>query len=445
MNQFSKFPSTLTQLRRSSGLAAWLPVLAAILGVAPAIGADNSTDISNQPLATLPTVHAPPNLLFVMDASGSMDSQYMPDDMSDASRYGYYAAQCNGVAYDPSQTYTPPIDSTGALYPAAPFKNAPDDGYVTGGSTTDLSNSSDWGVYYKYKGTQTPMGWTYTSSSVITSTTFYKECHSRVGSSPGSGVFTAVTVSPSSTEAQNYANWYSYYRKRYLMMRTAMGRAINKLDSSYNVGFTIISESSAKPGTTFRDVKPFTAAQKVDFYSSLYAALPSGNTPLRPGLAKAGQYFADKAPGQTYDPVQYACQRNYALLSTDGYWNTGLETSTYGPFKLDNKTSVGEQDGTELSPMKDSTVATTTTVTTYTGPATRSRTATQTATIVWTRTGTIVDTTRNSSNTYNINTVTQTYTETKTNTGTTPQSGTASYDHTVVNVDGGVSTRVSGY
>ena len=54
---------------------------------------------------------------------------------------------------------------------------------------------------------------------------------------------------------------------------------------------------------------------------------------MRGALSKAGRYFAKKVSGQTYDPVQYSCQRHYTLLSTDGYWNTHDESTTYGPFK----------------------------------------------------------------------------------------------------------------
>ena len=51
--------------------------------------------------------------------------------------------------------------------------------------------------------------------------------------------------------------------------------------------------------------------------------------------------------------MQYSCQRNYAILSTDGYWNTDSETATYGPFQLTTNTSVGQQDGAEAKPMHD--------------------------------------------------------------------------------------------
>ena len=38
--------------------------------------------------------------------------------------------------------------------------------------------------------------------------------------------------------------------------------------------------------------------------------------------------------------MQYACQRNYTMLSTDGYWN---QPSDY-PKKLNGSTNIGDQD-----------------------------------------------------------------------------------------------------
>ena len=60
------------------------------------------TDIFNQPLATTSTVVAKPNIMFIFDNSGSMASDYMPDDMNDTGKYGFKSAQCNGVAFDPT-------------------------------------------------------------------------------------------------------------------------------------------------------------------------------------------------------------------------------------------------------------------------------------------------------------------------------------------------------
>ena len=101
--------------------------------------------------------------------------------------------------------------------------------------------------------------------------------------------------------------------------------------------------------TGFLDVSDFNAGQKSSFYTALFGANPNNSTPLRGALSKAGKYFAKKGTlsgggAQTYDPVQYSCQRNFAILTTDGYWNNNDETSSYGPLGLYG-TNVGQQDG----------------------------------------------------------------------------------------------------
>jgi len=418
------------------------------------------TDIYNQPLASSSAVAAKPNILFILDNSGSMERAYMPDEMSNSGKYGYWSVQCNGVAFDPSYNYVAPVKPDGTSYPDALFTAALDDGhngwgtgtvrnststhsFTTGsklftldsGSSTSYAvddivvvtsktdraqrmfgtvtawnsgsdeltinvttvqgsgSASDWFVsktgslnnstYYTYTpvtGSPPAMDWTYNTSGVITSTTFYSECMSNIGSTPGSSRFSlqTVTTGSSATVQQNYANWYAYYRTRRLMMRTAAGRAFQGLNNNFRVGFTTISDTSAVEGSNrFVDVADYGTTQKAKFYKSLYEADGDDSTPLRGALAKAGRYFANKAPGQTVDPMQYSCQRNYSILSTDGYWNTGSETSSYGPHQLTSNTNIGQSDGTEARPMNDGATATTTEVTTTT-TTTRQQTVTQT-------------------------------------------------------------------
>lgn len=413
-----------------------------IAAMAPTAKA-GTTDLSNQPLATLPTVQAKPNLLFVMDTSGSMNWSYMPDDLGQSQTvtdqpytnwYGYWSAQCNGVAYDPTATYTPPLKADGTSYPNATFAAAKQDGYVSTSSTTNLANS----YYYQYNsnGSQPRMGWVYTASGVTTNT-FYKECSSTIGNAPGSNVFNKITMISSSSDAQNYANWYSYYRKRYLLMRTAMGRAMSTLDSNYRVGFSTIYDTTAVDGSNyFRDVKDFGSTQKANFYSSLYSVAPSGGTPLPDALAEAGRYFAKKIKNQTYDPMQYSCQRNYTLMSTDGYWNSNSSV------QLDGTTAIGQQDGTEARPMRDNSQIQVTTVTPYAATATRTLVTTQKSTKTWTNVintstaGTGKSGNGCATNKYLVTQTTQTATETQTKGFTTAQTSTATFNQTVLTTDG---------
>lgn len=358
--------SSIALLRFFTSVGASALIMAAFF--CPLTAGAATTDIANEPLISKSNVSAKPNIMFILDNSGSMDWTYMPDELGyyDWGRsqylpynwYGYKSFQCNGLAYNPAVTYLPPINSDGVtFYPNRSFTATFEDGY-SAATPVDLSRSTQ--TYYRYTGSQLAMNWQYNSDGTTnTTSTFYRECSSAIGSSPGNGVFSSVTVTAASTDAANYANWYAYYRKRYLLMRTAAGKAFSVLDSGYRVGFTTINNSDgtvntgvSDDGTTssvFRDVRDFDSTQKTNFYNSFYSIVPGAGTPLRVSLSKVGSYFANKVSGQSYDPVQYACQRNFTILSTDGYWNSGPG------YQLDGATLVGNQDGNEVRPMLDGT------------------------------------------------------------------------------------------
>ncbi|MFT3813230.1 MAG: PilC/PilY family type IV pilus protein [Acidovorax sp.] len=228
--------------------------------------------------------------------------------------------------------------------------------------------------YYTYNGAQPAMGWTYQTSGsnigdVDTTTTFYQECASTIGdsTSKGYGVFAKQLIrNQTATVQQNYANWYSYYRKRTFLMRTAVGKAISTLGDGYRVGFSTINSSSGTPAVTssgFQPLDTFTGTQpgtqRATVYSKLYGATANGGTPLRGALSTMGRYYAGNfITTSVPDPIQYACQRNYTLLTTDGYWNESTRSS-YGPRDVSGNL-VGNQDGTEVKPMYDGTISTTT-------------------------------------------------------------------------------------
>ncbi len=177
--------------------------------------------------------------------------------------------------------------------------------------------------------------------------------------SPGCGVFTLVTVSSTSgrstsgpngtDERQNFANWYSYYRTRILMMKSAAGLVFKNIDNGYRVGFTTISYTGVdSTNPDFLQIADFDSPQKTSWYSKFYAITPTGSTPLRVALAKAGRIYAGQLLTGANDPVQYSCQQNFTILSTDGYWNDSTN-----PTQINGTTAIGEQDGPEVRPMYD--------------------------------------------------------------------------------------------
>lgn len=142
---------------------------------------------------------------------------------------------------------------------------------------------------------------------------------------PRYGQFERVAVQPS--EYENFANWYAYYRDRMTAMKTSVGIAFKNIDNTRRVGFKTINFATSK----FLPIRDFNIIQKQAFYDTLYAQSPNGGTPLREALSRAGRYYAGKSDGINNgmintttrpDPVQFSCQQNFTILSTDGYWNS---------------------------------------------------------------------------------------------------------------------------
>lgn len=280
-----------------------------------------------------------------------------------------------------------------------------------------------------------------------------------------SGTLTLSTEAfPEATPAklQNFANWYSYYSNRMLMMKTGTGHAFSTVSDKYRVGFMTMNNNNSPD---IVEVNTFNAAQKSAWFSKLYASNPGGSTPLREALSKVGQYYArkfgtvttykatvtvngsgatsvdgftvngveilnDDTPEVTTpnalaraiadqinaklvtdfgatvssnvvtltgpasasgfspvissdgsmtfsvtafsgssstntlngiipaDPVEYSCQQNFTILSTDGYWNGATTYNLSGG-------TVGQVDGAAARPFNDGAQATTTVTTTY--------------------------------------------------------------------------------
>lgn len=167
-------------------------------------------------------------------------------------------------------------------------------------------------------------------------------------------------------EMTNLANWFAYYRTRMQLMKSASAIAFNSLDKKYRVGFMTINQP--QDAGNYLPIKEFATSadypsptpvpsdvsvtHKQDWLTSLYSNFPAGTTPLRGALSAAGRLFAGKKPvaalgytGADPDPMQFSCQKNFTLLTTDGYWN---DTDTSGK-AIDGTTSVGNLDGDETT------------------------------------------------------------------------------------------------
>ena len=151
-------------------------------------------------------------------------------------------------------------------------------------------------------------------------------------------------------EMTNFANWWAYYRTRMQMMKSSTSQAFGAVSADYRVGYLTINNAQSNG---FLNLKTFSGGDKNTWYTRLFAAKPSGSTPLRAALQTVGQLYGGKRTGTLngsaiVDPIQYSCQGNYTILSTDGFWNESVTLK-----QLNGTTDLGDQDGGLDRPMKD--------------------------------------------------------------------------------------------
>lgn len=399
------------------------------------------TDVATAPLATSASTLVKPNILFVLDDSGSMTWDFLPDWANSSTDALARNSGYNSIYYNPAITYTPPLKYDGTSYLSMTSANTtgwtkvPYDGFgvqtpsnfpntgtnnlftdATSGTTQNLTSSAYYYVFipgeYCTSASQQSCNTqaTFSSSYPIPAKlrwctdTYLGTCRAtRIDTAPTNGSTytyprypgqsykpsryavtttvpgsnTKVTITPTVTsypypgtttrhtertdcaaasngpctyaeEMTNFANWWAYYRMRMQMAKSAASIAFSALDSQKRLGYMSINNNTGSDFLNVADVTSGATGQKSQWYAKLVAAKPNNSTPLRTALSTAGRYYAGKLSTvnsvSATDPMQYACQRNYTMLSTDGYWN-----ESNNPNQIDGSTDIGDQDsGTSI-------------------------------------------------------------------------------------------------
>ena len=335
----------------------------------------------------------PANLFFLLDDSGSMQWEVMPDDhlyfsyylfpppnnlyggsiylqqvpsFEDDNLHSFFgrSAHNNAVFYDPSLTYTPWARADGTSFgnasPTAAYYNPADTGVGSLNLTAQQSQTAVW--FYNNFNTNHSNAYVYSSDYYTTRSfwpiTFYVYKGSgsvSVASSyvryqiRGSNGYRKDLAGGSETsvssfnwgggvtrtvleERQNFANWFSYYRSRILAARAGASLAFADLSSDFRVGFRTINgagEYRIPIGGLFE------GTNKQTFFDRLLeTTINTNGTPLRTGLKWVGDYYKESADTGPWGPApQLTCRQAFSIVTTDGFWNG-------------SDTSVGNQDGT---------------------------------------------------------------------------------------------------
>ena len=125
-------------------------------------------------------------------------------------------------------------------------------------------------------------------------------------------------------ELQNFANWFTYYRKRKLMLAGAMGDVLAQV-RDVRGGVVKFNATSAATMYDFNATSDSLNYRQV--LGNIYTNPASGGTPTRDALHYIGQQYMRTDASA---PIQYACQRNAAFVLTDGFaYASGPTLPTY--------------------------------------------------------------------------------------------------------------------
>lgn len=159
-------------------------------------------------------------------------------------------------------------------------------------------------------------------------------------------------------EAANYATWFSYHRTRMKAAKAGASEAFNELGDDVRVGFRTIwrRNGSSTSGNWPTQATPIPVEynnglfadvtiggvnynNRSRWYSRLQTAIGYNGTPLHGALQAAGEYFSGDSASGAYGPEapdeQLSCRQNFAILTTDGYWNSNSNYSNVG--NVDNQ------------------------------------------------------------------------------------------------------------
>lgn len=336
-------------------------------------------DISDTPLDTQLAASAP-NLMFGLDDSGSMDWEimtneavglfnvggrdydYIFDDPGDnlyttgvnsyvlydegkqaywkSQWYGYNVIYYNpGVEYKPWTTTLPDEDGTamGNADPDNPRSHPYYSAHYFDLSATFFTIdgiSVKNAHYYVWSQTEAkPYLVIVNNNSIV----YYKVNDTDGRIATGELVLTASPPADVQTgrtyvqERQNFANWYSYYRKRRSTAVAAIANVIPKLQGVM-VGFRSINADISQK---VLPVNVNGVDNTNELLDKLFSYHPGnhtiGATPMRKGLQKIGQYYhvsetiSPAEPEFSVSPLSAdntgECQQNFAIMFTDGAYN----------------------------------------------------------------------------------------------------------------------------
>ena len=250
-----------------------------------------------------------------------------------------FAYTSNSLYYNPAVTYLPWRIATGGLMASTPYDSAFQD--------LDLASGARVNLGQKNRAFHVPKGGTVDKTLAVN---YYRYQFKSDGTADRCEWTQVTTQNPAwdwrscivvatfswgrnlAEEKANFANWFSYHRTRIKAAKAGVGSAFGDLGTNLRVGLDSLHNNSgatrrripvATDDGLFRDFG--TSTNRSNWYQSLYGATGSNVTPLRDALKRTGDYFSETGADGPYGPqtgaAQLSCRQNFAILTTDGFWN----------------------------------------------------------------------------------------------------------------------------
>lgn len=353
---------------RSKAAASFVACLATLL----ALPVNAAIDIPNVPLQSGTVV--PPNILYILDDSGSMSWDFMPGAFNSGgvpatapTDIKLQAYTRNTIYYNPATTYLPWRNADGSFQASTPYGAVYNSNTLASGTTVTLAGSDR--VFYVPKVGATDLADSrqyirYALRSDANGGLIRRSerdaGNAEINITNLSSVTWDTPLGPiTRTVAQeraNFANWYSFHRTRTKVAKAGTSYAFTELGENIRVGFDTIWERDTYDIPVNQDLGlfrdnggGFTYTNKSTWFSRVFNATASNGTPLRAALNRAGGYFSDDSGNGPWGPgsgtSQLSCRQNFAILTTDGYWNSdtgpGGGDSVAGPVHTSTSGATG--------------------------------------------------------------------------------------------------------
>lgn len=303
--------------------------------------AQGAVTVDSNPL----TVQAPipPNIVMLLDDSGSMAWNFMPD-LCSGSTENLAGVSCssrgdinsqsdndaltnasnNGVYYNPATTYSPPIKADGSSYPNSPgLTNAYADGFTNTANSVNLTTYAPTSAYNS-------SGFYYTSSD-------YETEFNNVGSAKSNVAFSTSTSAISATCPTGYSvtNQGSYSSPNYrcTMFSTATptcsSGTYNSSTGTCEVtvptpscpsGYSLIGSGSSRTCTGTQTANPTCPSSGSYNTGTGYCTLAPTNC-----ATTYGSGFALTNTGTSGSP-NFQCQKTSTPTCSTGSYNTSTNT-----------------------------------------------------------------------------------------------------------------------